>query len=428
MNTIVVDLGYGDAGKGSVVDWLARTRPVHTVVRYNGGAQAAHNVITPDGRHHTFSQFGSASFVPGVRTHLSRFMLVEPIALAAEARHLGSVGVIDGLERLSASGDALVTTPFHRMANRAREIARGADRHGSCGVGVGETMRLSLDHPDAGALRVSDLGTPRAIDRLRSIRDLLVDELGSAVLDGVPRVDDLAALYRAFVSRVRVVDDASAIRRASHRGEIVFEGAQGVLLDEWRGFHPYTTWSTTTTDNALVLAAEAGLADVERLGVVRAYQTRHGAGPFVTEDPALAARLPEWHNETGNWQGAFRVGHLDLVALDYALQVTGGVDSLAVTHLDRIDAADARVCRHYVLGDGRLVTRLRPGPWQDLVHQERMTSMLLEAVPVLDAPAGPWDTLLERETGVPVIMRSYGPSALDKQASRDASRRVMMAS
>src|SRR5215831_1774195 len=146
---IVVDLGYGDAGKGGIVDWLchraarvAAGGPVHTVVRFNGGAQAAHNVVTPDGRHHTFAQFGSGTFTPGVRTHLSRFMLVDPLALAAEAGHLASAGIPDPLGGLTVDRAALLTTPYHRAANRAREVARvAAARHGSCGMGIGETAR-----------------------------------------------------------------------------------------------------------------------------------------------------------------------------------------------------------------------------------------------------------------------------------------------
>src|SRR5215210_5965423 len=92
---LIADLGYGGAGKGSIVDYLTRTTGAHTVIRYNGGAQAAHNVITPDGRHHTFAQFGSGTFVPGTRTHLSRYMLVDLLALLAEAEHLRAVGVAD---------------------------------------------------------------------------------------------------------------------------------------------------------------------------------------------------------------------------------------------------------------------------------------------------------------------------------------------
>src|SRR4051794_33587520 len=121
---IVVDLGFGDAGKGSVVDFLVREHQTHTVVRFNGGAQAAHNVVLPDGRHHTFSEFGSGTFVPGVRTHLSRFMLVDPAALLAEERHLRSLGVSDAFERLSVDGRAIVVTPFQKAANRLREMSR----------------------------------------------------------------------------------------------------------------------------------------------------------------------------------------------------------------------------------------------------------------------------------------------------------------
>src|SRR5207248_6354838 len=125
---VVVDLGYGDAGKGTVVDWLCASRPVHTVVRFNGGAQAGHNVVTPDGRHYTFAQFGAGTFHPGVRTHLSRHVVVDPLALVAEADHLVAVGVPGPLGRLTVDRSALLATPYHRAANRARERARGAGR------------------------------------------------------------------------------------------------------------------------------------------------------------------------------------------------------------------------------------------------------------------------------------------------------------
>jgi adenylosuccinate synthase len=335
-HVIVVDLGYGDSGKGGVVAWLCAPRaaadglePARTVIRFNGGAQAAHNVVTTDGRHHTFAQFGSGSFTPGVRTHLSRFMLVDPLALAAEAAHLALVGVGDALDRLTVDRDALLTTPYHRAANRVRELARGQQRHGSCGVGIGETARYALENP-ADAPRVADCAAPGALARkLARLRDRLADELG--LLDG-PGVADVREAYRAFADRVRLVD-AGYLARVLRAGPVVFEGAQGVLLDEWHGFHPYTTWSTTTSANAEELLAEADAAGAAlRLGVVRCYMTRHGPGPFVTEDPTL--ELPEPHNQHGTWQGPFRTGHFDGVALRYAIEVTGGVDAVALTHLD----------------------------------------------------------------------------------------------
>jgi hypothetical protein len=128
------------------------------------------------------------------------------------------------------------------------------------------------------------------------------------------------------------------------RGPCVFEGAQGVLLDEWRGFHPYTTWSTTTFDN---VAASARRLPAR---VLRCFTTRHGAGPMVTEDARFA--LVDPHNPTGPWQGAFRVGHFDAVAHRYALEVAGGVDGLALTHLDVAAATPSlRICRSYQLPD-----------------------------------------------------------------------------
>lgn len=410
MHHIVCGLGFGDEGKGSVVDFLCSPlsggpAPARAVVRFNGGAQAAHNVVTPGGRHHTFSQFGSGSFTPGVRTHLSRFVLVDPLALAAEAGCLAAAGVPDALDRLTVDRDALLVTPYHRAAGQARELARGPGRHGSCGMGIGETARYALEHP-ADAPRVADCAAPRTLARsLGRLRD----RLGFA---GGPPVADLCDAYRAFAERVPLVD-GGYLRLLLRSGPVVFEGAQGVLLDEWRGFHPYTTWSATTFVNAETLLAEAGEA-AARLGVVRCYLTRHGPGPFVTEDPALECFEP--HNRHGAWQGAFRTGHPDAVALRYAAEVAGGVDGVALTHLDAAARHPLRLCRAYLAG-GRPVSRIAPGPERDLGWQERLTSVLLRARPVYDsfAPGRDWPDVFEEVLGAPVVLRSYGPTAADKR-------------
>ncbi|WUH96595.1 adenylosuccinate synthetase [Spirillospora sp. NBC_00431] len=411
-HVIVVDLGFGDAGKGTVVDHLCSAGPVAAVVRFNGGAQAAHNVVTTDGRHHTFAQFGSGTFTPGVRTHLSRFMLVDPLALAAEAGHLRALGVGDALDRLTVDRDALLTTPYHRAANRARESARGAARHGSCGMGIGETVSYALANP--GAPRAGDcLSPPRLRRRLSALRDWYLATFPTG--EDVPDVDACADAFTAFAGRVEIVG-ADHLRALLRTGNVVFEGAQGVLLDEWHGFHPYTTWSTTTFANAETLLAEAGeeAGSATRLGVLRAYATRHGPGPFVTEDPALTADLPDPHNVAGRWQGAFRVGHLDAVALRYALDVTGGVDGLAVTHLDIAGARpDLRVCHAYDI-DGERVERLETGP-PDLDRQAALTERLRAARPVY-APLGRAEETVEEITRTPVVLRSHGPTAAEKSA------------
>jgi adenylosuccinate synthase len=401
VNYVVVDLGFGDAGKGTVVDWLCASRPVHAVVRFNGGGQAAHTVVLPDGRRHTFAQFGSGTLRAGVRTHLSRFMVVDPLALVTEADHLAMIGAGDALERLTVDAGAPLATPYHRAANRARELARGADRHGSCGMGVGETMAYLLAHPDE-APYVGDCREP---DLLRHKLVLLRDRLAGAVgrLDAPP-VGATVDAFTAFASAVSIVD-GSFTERLLDEGTVVFEGAQGVLLDEWHGFHPYTTWSTTTFANAEALLAGR---DAVRLGVLRTFTTRHGPGPLVTEDPALD--LPDPHNPTNPWQGRFRVGHFDAVAHRYALDVCGGVDAVALTHLDVTDRG-LRMCRAYDWTD-----RLVPGPPGDLDRQEALTRRLETTVPRYDAvPPRDWADAVERELGVPVAVTSHGPTASEKQ-------------
>ncbi|WP_242901745.1 adenylosuccinate synthetase [Actinomadura terrae] len=412
-HVIVVDLGFGDAGKGTVVDHLCAASPAPpTVVRFNGGAQAAHNVVLADARHHTFAQFGSGTFTPGVRTHLSRFMLVDPLALAAEAEHLRELGVDDALARLTVDRDALLTTPYHRAANRAREAARGAARHGSCGMGVGETASYALDHDDAP--RAGDCLSPvRLRRRLAALRDWYHDAFPAGSGEDVPDVEACADAFAAFAEHVRIVG-GEHLRGVLREGDAVFEGAQGVLLDEWHGFHPYTTWSTTTFANAEALLGEAD-ATATRLGVLRAYATRHGPGPFVTEDAALTGALPDPHNGTGRWQGAFRVGHLDAVALRYALEACGGVDGLAVTHLDVAGARpDLRVCRAYAM-DGEQVARL-PAGTGDLDRQAALTRRLFAARPVY-APLGRAEETIEDALGAPVVLRSYGPTSAGKRAA-----------
>lgn len=409
---IVVDLGFGDAGKGTVVDWLCASRPVHAVVRFNGGGQAAHTVVLPDGRRHTFAQFGAGTLRPGVRTHLSRFMVVDPLALVVEADHLSMLGVGDALARLTVDEGAPLATPYHRAANRARELARGADRHGSCGMGVGETMSYLLAHPDD-APRVGDCRDPRLLRRkLTLLRDRLSAEVD---LVAAPPVGDCVDAFTAFASAVSIVD-AAFTGTLLDAGTVVFEGAQGVLLDEWHGFHPYTTWSTTTFANAEELLA--GRVAV-RLGVLRTFTTRHGAGPLVTEDPALDLTDP--HNPANPWQGAFRVGHFDAVAHRYALDACGGVDALALTHVDVTERSggfaaergdgNVRMCRSYDWTD-----RLVPGPPGDLDRQEALARRLFTTTPVYDA-ASPrnWVTAVEEELGAPVAVTSHGPTAADKR-------------
>lgn len=412
---VVVDLGFGDAGKGTLTDHLARTRGAVGVVRFNGGAQAGHNVVTDDGRHHTFAQLGAGSFVPGVRTHLAAPFVLHPTALVVEAEHLARKGVDDPLSRLTVSPEALVITPYHQHLNQLRERARGEARHGTCGVGVGETVAHALAHPDR-CLRARDLAHPgRLVARLHALREELrgVAETIAAQRDPIWEDDALPARWseRASLLAPRLRRDDEVLG-AWLRGErpVVFEGAQGVLLDEWRGFHPHTTWSNCTFDNARALLAVGGhRGPVTRVAVTRTYSTRHGAGPFPTEDPAFAARRAEPHNDARGWQGAFRAGPLDLVLARYALAACGGADALALTHCDAVEERWP-LCTRY---EG--VDEIPLGPPRDLAHQRALGERLRAVRPTWTYLDRGVAEAIAAHLGLPLWITSHGPRPSHKR-------------
>ena len=390
---VIVDLGFGDAGKGLLTDFLVRRTGAKMVVRYNGGAQAGHNVVTPDGRHHTFSQFGSGTFVPGVRTFLSGDVIVHPTALFHEEARLRTAGVTDALERLRISARARVTTPWHQALNRLRELSRGAARHGSCGVGVGETVAHAELHPED-AVRAGDVADPARLHRkVKRIRDYARTE--AERLESDPASMELEILERPEVVQ-HWLDGARGIAPLLAEEDawvqspaVVFEGAQGVLLDERHGFHPHTTWSTCTSAPALRLVdAFAPDAAVCRIGVLRTYAVRHGPGPFPTETPDLPG-TPSDHNAFNAWQGDVRRGWFDGVLARYAVEANGGIDALAITHLDWLPRLSRWTCRVEDSSTGRLV----------LHHCPANEDAVIETI--------------ERIVGRRVTIGSRGPSAVD---------------
>jgi adenylosuccinate synthase len=439
---IVVDLGFGDSGKGLLTDFLVRRLQAGVVVRYNGGAQAGHNVITPDGRHHTFSQFGSGTFVSGVNTYLSKHVVIHPGALLLEGDILARKGVRDAFSRLRLSDQALVITPFHQAANRIREIARRADRHGSCGVGVGEAFEDALLFPEDRVL-AGDLTNPNLLWRkLRSIRDRKHAQVAELCGDGslgplfareweIFTGEDVIDAWIASITRIGelglVAPDTLLERWLRQTETVIFEGAQGVLLDAEAGFHPYTTWSNCTAANAFDLLKEmAPDSPAYQIGVTRAYAIRHGPGPLPTGTEDLTSVISE-HNQYNEWQGAVRYGWFDAVLTRYVLDVTGGVACLAVTHLDVLSHLKTwTYCPGYkgwpalddvsvgsVISDG-VLTSFRLPPDLALTQREKLTRALATVVPVLETCGPDKDSVIKKIgalIGRPVDIISCGPSA-----------------
>lgn len=355
---LIAGLAFGDEGKGSVTDFLVRRRQADLVVRYNGGAQAGHNVVTPDGRHHTFEQFGSGTFIPGVKTHLSRFMLINPLTMIREEEHLREVGVTDAWERLTVEAKALIITPYHRAMNRIIEASRGplsgvtTKRHGSCGHGIGATRELHIDHGDKMLYAVDFLDGYVTKEKLRFIRKICWDKVRH--LQGSNLIDD----HEFDIFRDATLDwvwnklmqwpVADSIVSESHLALLlesskvsVFEGAQGVLLDETYGEAPYNTWTDCTFNNAATLLAESQYhGAVTKVGVARTYFTRHGPGPFPTESKTFQQWHPEPHNTTGIFQGEFRIGAFDYNLARKSIALLHGIDFLALNHIDRISGVE----------------------------------------------------------------------------------------
>lgn len=411
---IIVDLGFGDAGKGTITDYLAATQWTSVVIRFSGGAQAAHNVVTDDGVHHTFAQFGSGT-LSGVPTYLSEFMLFNPLNFMAEARALDPIIFpLDPLQLVTISPDALIITPYHREANRIRERQRGEDRHGSCGQGIGETQSYGRLFPGY-APRVGDMLSLSAMqDKLQRLQGYLTKELGCTdEIFSLVSSCKLAEQFENIAQQIRIDWSGGMLARLLDSGDCVFEGSQGVLLDEWYGFHPYTTWSTTTFENAETLLHRYGHTGT-RVGVMRSYTTRHGPGPFPSEKtdgrvPKLFGWDQEMHNGTGKYQGAWRTGNLDMVLMRYAVDVVGGLDEVAVTHMDRIG--------------GLYVDRYLEGPLavkkqkRDLDAQVELTELLSHVTPAYGFASNPkqFVSVIESRLDAPVSMLSYGPRRGDKR-------------
>lgn len=401
---IVTGLGYGDEGKGATVSDLARLARDEgalgvVVVRHNGGSQCGHNVHYDD-RSHEFSQFGSASFHNDAHTHFSEFALLNPMSLIMEERAIvkesKSNPVIPLFRRFSANPKTRIITPFHIEANRAREEARGDGAHGTCCHGVGETVMDWMSEPDM-TLYAEDLRSARTvIKKLEYWRDRKAADIKGLGLEPGEAFSDKGliqtyALTAAHLTELINISALSALVDGRYQ-DVVFEGAQGVLLDEGYGFHPHTTWTNTTTENARWLFRTTVPDDgaynafpndgggLESIGVIRTYMTRHGQGPFVTEDANVDHHEPD--NVDSGAQGKFRQGHLDMVALRYAIAVSGGIDTLSVTHLDRLGSVN-KVCTAYEV-DGEIMYDLPVGEKGNHAHQEFLTDICYKATPIYD--------------------------------------------
>lgn len=315
---IVIGANFGDEGKGLMTDYFCSQFPKDEKVlnaRFNGGAQAGHTVVEPNGRRHVFGHFGAGSFLPNVATYLGPEFIVNPILFRREWEKLREKGIFP---MVYCHPNCILTMPQDMMVNQFIEKRRVDGRHGSCGVGIYETILRSKETAYDAYVREADVYWTKHscmpdpdyynYERIEKITGFpLLEEEKALLVNQNIRAHYLEDL-RFFMDHV-VLIDARIFKRFDN---VVFEGAQGLMLDQNNfDFFPHLTPSNTGIDNILKFLGED--MDIEVCYVTRPYLTRHGAGKLPDEctREEVGAKV-DLTNHENEWQGALRYGKLNV--------------------------------------------------------------------------------------------------------------------
>ncbi len=414
-NVVVVGTQWGDEGKGKVVDLL--TERAQAVVRFQGGHNAGHTLVI-GGEKTVLHLIPSGILRDGVRCLIGNGVVVAPDALVEEIEMLEGRG-IPVAERLRISASAPLILPVHVALDQARERARGNDAIGTTGRGIGPAYE---DKVSRRGLRVGELlDAATFAERLRGLLEYhnfaLEHYFKAEPVDFQATLDE--ALAHGERLRPMIADTTELLYAELDAGHnLLFEGAQGMMLDIDHGTYPFVTSSNTTTGGA-ACGTGIGPCDLDYvLGIVKAYATRVGGGPFPTElFDDVGKHLAEVGHEFGATTGrARRCGWLDMVALRRAVRVNS-VSGLCMTKLDVLDGLDTvKVCTAYRV-DGKVTNALPAGAealakcepvYEELPGWEGSTAGIT-SVEALPDNARSYLKRIEELAGVPVDIISTGP-------------------
>ena len=424
-NVAVVGAQWGDEGKGKLVDWLSERADV--VVRFQGGHNAGHTLVI-DGVTYKLSLLPSGIVRPGKLSIIGNGVVIDPWALIAEIEKLTSQGVLVSRENLRIAGNATLILPLHGELDRIREEAAGAGKIGTTGRGIGPAYE---DKVGRRAIRVNDLADlttlgPK-IERLLTHHNALRRGLGQAEIAAT----DIFKQLSEIAPKILVFSDAvwSLLDEVKREGKrILFEGAQGVLLDIDHGTYPYVTSSNTIAGQA---AAGSGLGPSSIgyvLGIAKAYTTRVGSGPFPTEQDndigeTIGARGREFGTVTGRKR---RCGWFDAVLVRQAIK-TSGIHGIALTKLDVLDGLkEIKVGVGYML-DGKRLDRFpaaeeaqrRVEPIYESFEGWKETTAGARSWAKLPAQAIKYVKYLEELIECPVALLSTSPEREDTILMKD---------
>jgi len=412
---VIVGAQWGDEGKGKIVDVLSESFPV--VARYAGGHNAGHTVII-DGKKFILQLVPSGVLRPGCRGVIGNGVVLDPMALLKEVGNLRAAGIpIDG--NLFVSNRAHVILPYHRMIELAAENAPGRVKIGTTSRGIGPAYE---DKMGRSGLRVSDLLDLKLLKTHIENACREKNMIAHALFNSEPLdADKMYAEYAKASEQIKpfVCDTAVLLNKALMSGEsVMFEGAQGTMLDIDHGTYPFVTSSSATSGGAVTGTGVAPTAIDTVIGVSKAYCTRVGEGPFPSEardkmGDQLRARGNEFGAVTGRPR---RCGWLDLPLLRYAVMING-IFWLVVTKLDVLDElAEIPVCVGYKI-NGKKTVEI---PAQDSGYgkiqpiYEKMpgwqtSTQGITKLEKLPKPAREYLKFVEKETGARVGMVSTGP-------------------
>jgi adenylosuccinate synthase len=388
---VVVGAQWGDEGKGKVVDLL--TEKADVVARWGGGANAGHTIVV-DGKKYVTHLLPSGVLRPDVMCVLGEGMVVDPRVLLDEIRTFRAHGLLANPRQLLISRRAHITLPQHRDLDGVRET--GPSAVGSTRRGIGPTYESKASRI---GLRIDDLLRP---ERFRRRLDANLNAVGPLIGGRTPDPEAIAREYLAMGEELApFVGDASRFvnEQIAARKNVLLEGAQGVLLDLDHGTYPFVTSSSTTAGGACAALGIGPTHIGKVLGIVKAYATRVGMGPFPTElDNDIGERLRKTGEEFGATTGrARRCGWLDIPALRFAVRVSG-IQALAVTKLDVLAGMDSiKLCVGYRL-KGKPIDEM-PVDADDLEDVEAV----YEEHPGWAPPPGP----CERLEDLPALARAY---------------------
>ena len=424
-NVVVVGAQWGDEGKGKIVDWLSERADV--VVRFQGGHNAGHTLLVGN-TEYKLSLLPSGVVRRDKLSIIGNGVVVDPWALVAEIETMREKGLDISPRNLRLADNAALILPSHGALDRAREDRRGDQKIGTTGRGIGPAYE---DKVGRRAIRVCDLADPKALEW--RVDDVLLHH--NALLRGLgePEVDrtELIAELREIAPRIlpyaspvwRLLDEARARGR-----RILFEGAQGAMLDVDHGTYPFVTSSNTLAGQAAAGSGFAPGAVGYVLGITKAYTTRVGSGPFPTElTDAIGAKLGERGREFGVVTGRKRrCGWFDAVAVRQAVK-TGGIDGIALTKLDVLDGFDeVKFCTAYRCGGetydyvpAGMTTQAALEPVYETAEGWHESTRGARSWADLPATAIKYIVRLEELIGAPVALLSTRPERADTVLVRD---------